>query len=254
MSEKFYKADQKKEISGKGVSSPESKLERYVEFRKKREERIAQRAASKSVEPESYTMKEVVSRLSVKKDALVYLCTMNVVVPDIEDPPKGRGHVRRFSEFNIFEFAVALELKDYNIKIGYISIIMRMFRKLFQELEFMQDGLGWLRFKLDKNLPQLIMVIMDAESMYFRIRNNKGDKLVQGINLTKLRESFDVGALDDMGRAMTSNLFWWKHDDIWTEDKSVKIPMDAIFDPNKQDIEKYRSKLEVNLNRIAWEI
>lgn len=196
-------------------------------------------------------MKEVVKRLGVKKDALVYLCTKNVIVPDVEDPPKGRGHVRRFSEFNMFEFAVALELKDYNIKIGYISIIMRMFRKLFQELASMKDGIGWSRFKTDRTLPLLSMVIMDAEYMYFRIHNDKGDKLVPGVNFTKLREHFDIGALDDMGRAMTPNIFWWKFDALWDENKSIKIPKDAMFDPNSYELNKFHTRLEVNLNEIA---
>lgn len=203
--------------------------------------------------PTGLTMKEVESRLGIKQNILIYLCEKKVVVPDVEDPPKGRGHVRRFSEFNVFEFAIALEMKKYNIKVGYIAIIMRILRKFFQYAA-KDVGFKFENFRKDKTLPLLFLVIMDGEFIFFRIHTKNEDKLVPGVNFTKLSESLKIGALDEMGKGMFPNLLWWQYDALWNKNKMLKIPKDALFNPQEHDLNSYSIKLEVNLNKIAWGI
>lgn len=184
-------------------------------LKRKREEKL--------MEPEGFTMKEVENRLGIKQNILIYLCEKDVVVPDVENPPKGRGHVRRFSEFNIFEFAVALEIKKYNIKISYIAIIMSILKQVFQSPDFY----NFKKFKEDQSLPSLILGIVNGEKIYFQFHSeghSDDDKFMPAINLNKLSPS------------------------------AIALLAFEVMKPEDNEYNFYRTKLEINLNKISWSV
>src|ERR1700734_4138958 len=75
----------------------------------------------------TYALAEVEKRLNVEQHRLIHLCEKEVVIPDFEDT-KGRGTMRRFSERNLFEFALALELRRFSLPVAYIVPIMKILR------------------------------------------------------------------------------------------------------------------------------
>jgi len=201
---------------------------------------------------DGFTMKEAEERLGVKQNILIYLCEKNVVIPDVDDPPKGRGHVRRFSAYNIFEFATALEIKEYNIKVAYIAIIMRILKRFFEGHSMKQIGLDYERFKKDRTLPLLFLTIGDGKYTFFRVARPGNDDFVPGIDLTKLRKAFKKNEGDSDTKK--PNLHWWQHN-LLVDDSSIqKMLKNAVYIPDEDKIKDFRSKLEINLNKIAWEI
>ena len=209
-----------------------------------------------SVESESagrgYTMKEVEKRLSVKQNVLIYLCSKSVVIPDVENPPKGRGYIRRFSEFNVFEFATALEIKAYNIKVGYITVINRILRKFFEGPLKKDAGVDFQRFKDDQTLPLVFLVISDAKYAYFRIHSSGSDTYSPGVDFQKLSSEVERIMPTIVKDGKKTGHQWWQHDSVW-EDKMVQKALKvAAYYPDEQ--EDFRSKLEVNLNKLAWDL
>lgn len=73
----------------------------------------------------SYSLKEMQLRFNVPQHVLIHLCEKGVIKPDVADP-HGRGKVREFSDRNLFEFAVALELRKYEIPISRIGVLIKI--------------------------------------------------------------------------------------------------------------------------------
>lgn len=193
----------------------------------------------------SYTMKEIEDRLQVKQNILIHLCEKRVVIPDLEDA-KGRGRVRRFSDFNLFEFAVALEIKAYNINIGFIAVITRILRKYFEGQD-LQNNYNLMSFMGDKSLPTVFLVIADAKYAYFTSRAHGN---CSGVDFEKLSQEIEqiIPSLDKHGKKTGHN--WWQRDNIW-EDNRVKDAF-AIAAYCPADVESFRSKLEINLHKLVW--
>ena len=70
------------------------------------------------------SLKEIEVRLNQPQHVLIHLCEKEVVVPEVET--EGRGRWRQFSGKNVFEFAVALELRKYEIPIAVIRVVTRI--------------------------------------------------------------------------------------------------------------------------------
>lgn len=79
----------------------------------------------------TYSLKEIQVKFGVAQHVLIHLCEKGVINPDIADT-SGRGRSREFSLRNIFEFALALEIRKYDIpvaKTGAIIKILNAFEK-----------------------------------------------------------------------------------------------------------------------------
>lgn len=70
-----------------------------------------------------YWLSEVESIFKVPQHVLIHLCEKNVIVPDMQETG-GRGSFRKFSDRNIFEFAVALELRKFQIPLSVIKALL----------------------------------------------------------------------------------------------------------------------------------
>jgi len=71
------------------------------------------------------TLKEVQLRLGVAQHVLIHLCEKGVVVPEFADT-SGRGKRREFSQRNVFEFAVALALREFETSVATTALLVRL--------------------------------------------------------------------------------------------------------------------------------
>lgn len=73
----------------------------------------------------SLSLKEIQAHLNVPQHVLIHLCERNVIKPDVLDG-HGRGKFRLFSRKNLFEFAVALELRRYGLAIQLVEVVVAL--------------------------------------------------------------------------------------------------------------------------------
>lgn len=74
---------------------------------------------------ESLTLKQIQAKLSVRQHVLIHLCEKGVIEPDIQET-EGRGLHRKFSSRNLFEFAVALAIRRYEIPVMTTAAIIKL--------------------------------------------------------------------------------------------------------------------------------
>lgn len=74
---------------------------------------------------DNYTLKQIQLRFGIAPHVLIHLCEKGVISPDITDTT-GRGRWREFSKKNIFEFAVALELRKYEMPVTKVAIVIKV--------------------------------------------------------------------------------------------------------------------------------
>lgn len=133
---------------------------------------------------DAYTLSEIQERLNVEQHRLIHLCEKGVITPDYEDA-SGRGTVRRFSERNLFEFAVALELRRFSLPIAYIAPIIRVLEafeayaakkiKVFSLPESLQD----------KPAIGLRIIIAEGKHLYFVLRQKKETSYIGSLDLSR---------------------------------------------------------------------
>lgn len=133
---------------------------------------------------DAYTLSEIEGRLKVEQHRLIHLCEKGVITPDYEDA-SGRGTVRRFSERNLFEFAVALELRRFFLPIAYIAPIIRVLEafeayaakkiKVFSLPESLQN----------KSAIGLRIIIAEGRYLYFALKQKKETSFIGSLDLSK---------------------------------------------------------------------
>ena len=132
-----------------------------------------------------FNLSDIQHKLGVEQHKLIHLCEKGVIVPDFEDSA-GRGTMRRFSERNLFEFAVALELRRFFLPVGYVAPIIQVLRV------FESYVAGELKvFSLPRSLqrkPQvgLRLLIIEGDLLFFGLRRHRESTFVGGISLAKL--------------------------------------------------------------------
>jgi DNA-binding transcriptional MerR regulator len=72
----------------------------------------------------SYTNKQISEKTGLSQRLIQFYTQEGVVVAEI-DAGTGRGSVRRYSEKNLFQFALVAELSFYGIKISTIKSVMK---------------------------------------------------------------------------------------------------------------------------------
>jgi DNA-binding transcriptional MerR regulator len=128
---------------------------------------------------ESFTLKEVQLRFNVPQHVLIHLCEKGVIIPEISDP-QGRGKSRKFSLRNIFEFAVALELRKYELPIARIKALLQVVthfekhvRKTFSEFSLPRS--------LQESKTPFLCYLFNGDLAAFDF-----GKVIVSFNLTKL--------------------------------------------------------------------
>lgn len=82
---------------------------------------------------EPTTLKEVQLRLGVPQHVLIHLCEKGVIEPDFAET-SGRGKRREFSERNVFEFAVALALRRFELPVATTALVIRVLRSFMRAI------------------------------------------------------------------------------------------------------------------------
>jgi hypothetical protein len=170
-------------------------------------------------EKKSYSLQEIQNSLSVEQHRLIHFCEKGVIVPDFGDS-SGRGSMRRFSERNLFEFALALELRRYQLPLVFIAPIIRIL-EAFERYAAKDLKIFSLPASLQtKAAIELHIIVAEGTQLIFGIKSGKSNSFLG---------PFD---LNDVVRASTSGL------------SGVKK---FSADPRA----KYISYIEINLNMIA---
>ena len=84
----------------------------------------------------SWNTTEAAKLLGVAQHKLIHLCEKKVVVPDVRDA-RGRGSSREFSRRNLFDFAVALEMRRLELPVSFVQAVLRVLRTFEAEAKEM---------------------------------------------------------------------------------------------------------------------
>lgn len=117
-----------------------------------------------------YTLKQIQLKFGVPQHVLIHLCEKGVINPDISDS-HGRGKSREFSQRNVFEFALALELRKYEMplsRIGAILKVLEAFERAAQKPMHDFELPGSLQGKA----PSLIFYLFDGVHAIFALGKN----------------------------------------------------------------------------------
>src|SRR6266852_7944039 len=86
----------------------------------------------------SFTLTQAAKTLRVAQHKLIHLCEKKVVIPDVRDA-RGRGSSREFSKRNLFDFAVALEMRRLELPVSYVQAVLRVLRAFESEAKTLLD-------------------------------------------------------------------------------------------------------------------
>ena len=135
------------------------------------------------------TLPEIARLLGEKEHRLIYLCEKGVVVPDIEDA-RGRGSSRLFSKRKVFEFAVALKLREAllptTLAAAVIEVLRAFERKLLREIAgfCLPESLSGARS------PDLRAILKGGRRLYFSLGpKGKKPRIFGGIDIKGSRTS-----------------------------------------------------------------
>ena len=126
---------------------------------------------------------------------LIHLCEKEVVVPEVR-PARGRGSSRRFSHRNLFEFAVALELRRLQLPVRVVRAILRSLptfedvtRKKLPKFALPDSLVG-------RESVQVSALLVDGTSLYFSVTAMDGRRsLVGGLDIGKANSRTSMKAL-----------------------------------------------------------
>src|SRR5215470_840980 len=149
----------------------------------------------------SWTLTQAAKLLGHPQHKLIHLCEKNVVVPDVRDA-RGRGTSREFSKRNLFDFAVALEMRRIELPVSFVKAVLRVLQNFESEAREMlgefvlPDSLG------KPGAAELTLIIVDGERLYFRLdREGTKARIFGGVDIRhprvrgRARQHVGVGRL-----------------------------------------------------------
>jgi hypothetical protein len=119
-------------------------------------------------DPKEWTLTEAARLLAEPQHGLIYLCEKRVVLPDFQEA-RGRGSSRRFSERNLFEFAVALRLRDLEIAVSFVGAMLHALRAFQGSVAKRIPDFRLPTSLRDAGAPDFRFVISDGAHLYFTL-------------------------------------------------------------------------------------
>jgi len=116
----------------------------------------------------AFTLTQAARALGVAQHKLIHLCEKKVVVPDVRDA-RGRGSSRKFSKRNLFDFAVALEMRRLELPVSFVHAVLRVLGTFELEAKKMLGGFALPESLLVAGGPRLAVIIIDGERVYFSV-------------------------------------------------------------------------------------
>jgi hypothetical protein len=123
---------------------------------------------------EVYSLKEIEEKLKTEQHRLIHLCEKGVIIPDVGDS-SGRGTMRKFSERNLFEFALALELRRFLLPLNYIAPIMRVLEAFEKYAAKEVDVFKLPQSLQDKTSVGLKLVIAEGMKLIFVLKQGRSE-------------------------------------------------------------------------------
>jgi len=116
----------------------------------------------------SWTLTEAAKLLGAPQHKLIHLCEKKVVVPDVRDA-RGRGSSRQFSKRNLFDFAVALEMRRLELPVSFVQAVLRVLLSFEAEAKAVLGEFALPESLVASGAPRLTLFIIDGERLYFRL-------------------------------------------------------------------------------------
>src|SRR5262245_61731957 len=116
----------------------------------------------------SWTLTDAARLLGVPQHKLIHLCEKKVVVPDVRDA-RGRGSSRQFSKRNLFDFAVALEMRRLELPVSFVKAVLLVLRSFETEASAILGKFALPDSLIAPRAPQLVLLILDGERLYFHL-------------------------------------------------------------------------------------
>jgi hypothetical protein len=113
---------------------------------------------------------EAAKLLGAPQHRLIHLCEKKVVVPDVRDA-RGRGSSREFSTRNLFDFAVALEMRRLELPVSFVQAVLRVLRSFEADVKEMFGQFALPESLVASGAPRLVLFIVDGERLYFRFQS-----------------------------------------------------------------------------------
>ena len=110
-------------------------------------------------------MTEAARLLGEPQHRLIYLCEKGVVQPDVQDA-RGRGSSRRFSDRNLFEFAIALRLRDLEIAASFVGAILYVLRAFEGSVAKRKSGFRLPGSLREGHPPDIRLIISDEARLF----------------------------------------------------------------------------------------
>lgn len=132
-----------------------------------------------------FNLSDIEKRFKVEQHRLIHLCEKGVIIPDFENSA-GRGTMRRFSERNLFEFAVALELRRYQLPLAFITPIIRILGSFETYVAKELDMFSLPRSLQDKAAARLRIIIAHGSDLSFALNTGKHETFLGAINLDSI--------------------------------------------------------------------
>ena len=127
---------------------------------------------------EQLTLKQIQMKLGVPQHVLIHLCEKDVINPEFEQT-QGRGQWRKFSQKNLFEFTVALELRKYELTVVTTGTIIRFLASFEKAVRKKMKDFRLPNSLIEKKIP-LNLYILDGKDLLFEI-----NKKLLGFDLKK---------------------------------------------------------------------
>jgi DNA-binding transcriptional MerR regulator len=133
------------------------------------------------------TLTQAARALGVPQHRLIHLCEKHVVVPDL-DEARGRGSSRGFSRHNLFEFAVALELRRLELPVRVIRAILQTVRSFEGSTRKRLPGFTLPESLIGPGALDVSVLIVEGTTLYFSVVGKDAQRrIVGGVDLPKGR-------------------------------------------------------------------
>lgn len=116
----------------------------------------------------SFTLTQAAKALGVVQHKLIHLCEKKVVIPDVRDA-RGRGSSRKFSKRNLFDFAVALEMRRLELPVSFVQAVLRVLRSFETVARKSLPGFALPESLVAAGGPRLALTILNGERLYFSL-------------------------------------------------------------------------------------
>ena len=135
-------------------------------------------------EAETFNLTAIARALGVPQHRLIHLCQEGVIVPDHGDA-QGRGSRRGFSRRNVFELAVAVEMRRLEVPVSFVRAVIEVLRVFESELGKSIRGFALPESLRTQGAPRVSLLIVDGERLLFRVRADDRETLLAGITIPR---------------------------------------------------------------------